>query len=414
MPSLDAAAGLLGKRHAAHLLRRSTFGVTRTLIESFALKTATQAVDELTAVTPVTTTPIDFKTNQTWVDNFQLPGINSDDFFLKHYVSGWWLNNALHDNTIHHKMILFNHQYWITTYESVTSEMYYDYLKLLEYYALGSYKTLAGKMTFDNSMLVYLNGTDNNKQSPNQNYAREFLELFTIGKGVQTGPGNYTNYTETDIQEAARILTGFKVRWNDNAFKDADTNIRCGIPEIVAHDIDNKIFSSAFDNTLIAGSNTDNGMRAELQDFIDMVFNKTETANAICRRIYTFFVSAHISPEVETDIILPLATELKNNNYVLLPTIKRLLASKHFYDMDSAIPGDEHIGGMIKSPLDLLLGTLRFFDIKPPDKLLHTEDHYEHFWKQTVIEFFLKGCGMPIFLPTNVSGYKPFYPVAGF
>ena len=153
MASLDPIPGSLGKRFAAHLLRRTTFGSSRALIESFALKTVTQALNDLMAVTPITSKPIDFLTNKTWVDDFRVDKVNSEDFLLRTYVTGWWLDNARRDNTILHKMMLFIHQNWVTVNEdNVSPEIYYDYIKLIEYYALGSYKTLATKMTLNNSM----------------------------------------------------------------------------------------------------------------------------------------------------------------------------------------------------------------------------------------------------------------------
>ena len=88
--------------------------------------------------------------------------------------------------------------------------IFYDYLRLLNFYALGNIKTFAKKITLDNAMLRYLDNTENNATNPNENYAREFLELFTILKGPQVSDENYTNYTEIDIQQAAKVFTGFK------------------------------------------------------------------------------------------------------------------------------------------------------------------------------------------------------------
>ena len=76
--------------------------------------------------------------------------------------------------------------------------------------ALGNFRDLAKKMTLDLAMLSYLNGNQNTRRAPNENYARELFELFTIGKGDLAGPGDYTNYTEDDIREAARVLTGWR------------------------------------------------------------------------------------------------------------------------------------------------------------------------------------------------------------
>jgi uncharacterized protein (DUF1800 family) len=409
MASLNPLTGNLGKRFAAHLLRRTTFGATRAKIDSYTTKTVSQAITELTSTTAINTKPIDHLTSQTWVDNFRVDNVNSEDFLLKQYVVSWWLDNARRDETILHKMMLFLHQNWVSTYENVTSEHQYDYMKLLEYYALGNYKALANKMTLDNSMLQYLNGTDNSKNSPNQNYAREFLELFTIGKGPQIAPGNYTNYTELDVQQGAKLLTGFKMRWADNTVKDVDTGIRSGRPETWDHDTGNKTFSSAFNSTVITGQSTEAGMRQELTNFVNMVFAQAETAKNICRKLYRFFVFPDISAEVETDIITPLATELKANNYVLKPTIIKLLSSQHFFDKDDANANDENIGSMIKCPAGLLIGTMRFYSIQPPSATAQTKEHYEYFWKDTAQDFFMDGCGMLPFFPPNVAGYRPYY-----
>jgi len=113
----------------------------------------------------------------------------------------------MQQNRLKHKLVFFLH-----TCFTVAKDSGYDYLKLLDFYAYGSVKTLAKKITFDNAMLYYLDNTTNNKNNPNENYAREFLELFTILKGPQISEGNYTNYTETDIQQAAKIFSGIKVK----------------------------------------------------------------------------------------------------------------------------------------------------------------------------------------------------------
>ena len=102
---------------------------------------------------------------------------------------------------------------------------------------------MAKKITFDNAMLYYLDNTTNNKNNPNENYAREFLELFTIQKGPQIAEGNYTNYTEQDIQQAAKIFSGIKVKPLRDTI-DPETGIPCGYVNVSQHDINSKTFSS--------------------------------------------------------------------------------------------------------------------------------------------------------------------------
>jgi uncharacterized protein (DUF1800 family) len=119
----------------------------------------------------------------------------------------YWLYNAHKSDTIQWKLSMFLHSMYITTYTSVY--MQWDNMALLLQYTNKSLKELAFKMTLNQRMIYFLSNYLNVKNSPNQNYAREFLELFTILKGEQVAEGDYTNYTEHDVQQAARVLTGF-------------------------------------------------------------------------------------------------------------------------------------------------------------------------------------------------------------
>ncbi|MDF1866881.1 MAG: DUF1800 family protein [Saprospiraceae bacterium] len=228
----------------------------------------------------------------------------------------------------------------------------FEHERLCHFYDLGNMKTFAYKMTLDHQMLRFLDNNLNKKGQPNENYAREFLELFTILKGEQIGGGNYTNYTEEDIAETARVLTGFTT--SNFANKDPDTGLSTGRALFNNQDIGNKQFSDAFQNQIILGATSQADMFRELQDFVDMVFNQKETARAYVRRLYQFFIHDIITKEIESDIIQPLADQFYNNGYELKPIMEILLKSKHFYDEDDSDNSDNIIGGKIKSPLDLL------------------------------------------------------------
>jgi uncharacterized protein (DUF1800 family) len=413
MASLVTHTGLLTERLAAHLLRRTTFGPTRAQITALTSKTASQAVDALLLVTPAVNKPIDPLTNTTWIDETTTqnndplaPNYHSMDGALQLYLGSWFIDNARLDNTIRSKMVLFLHQNWMATRSAYNSIAFYDYLKTLEFYAVGSYKTLAYKITRSNTMLRYLNGNQNTVTAPNENYSREFLELFTIGKGPQIAPGNYTNYTEADIKTAARVLTGLNTTLN-NATVDADTNIRWGIIQPARHDATSKTFSTAFGSRVIAGSNTQAGIITEINSFIDMVFAQQETARNICRKLYRFFVSSKITAEIETDIINPLAVQLLADNYVLKNTLKKLLTSRHFYDLDDAVATDELVGKVLKSPLDLLLHIMRFFGIQPNSAT--PNNIWNSFYVGSVQRFILANGSLPLFAANDVSGYEAYF-----
>jgi hypothetical protein len=409
MPDLSAYTGVLGNRLAAHLLRRTTFGPTKAQILDYAAKTPADALNLLLTFNPVTDLPIDPVTNATWINTIPSPPAGSDDVALRGFVIAWMLDNFRTDNTLRSKMILFLHQNWMVDDESWSSHNMYDYLKLIEFYSLGSYKTLAKKMCRDNRMLVYLNGYQNTGTSPNENYAREFLELFTIGKGPQIAPGNYTNYTEDDIKEAAKLLSGYEYDLN-NANIDADTGIRYCRLTASRHSAASKIFSGAFQNTVIAGTNNTAGMLTELDQYVTLVFNQIETAKNICRKLYRYFIFREITAAVETDIIVPLANTLKNNNYNVSIVLNQLLQSKHFYDLDDANTLDNKIGAMVKSPLDLVMHAIRFFNISPftfPGNTPTTV--WDNFYRNGLREGILRNADMYLFSTTTVAGFPAYY-----
>lgn len=410
MASLNAKTGALGRRLAAHLLRRTSYQFTRERIELFATKTADEAVDELMNLTPlVVEQPIDYLNGQPWIN--PVVGSPSTNAFKRLYVTSWWVNEALHDPSIGHKMMFFLHSNFVTNYGGTKSHELFDYLALLRYYALGNFKELALKMTLNPMMLRYLDGTYNTKNNPNENYAREFFELFTIGKGPQIGEGNYTNYTEEDVQAAARVLTGIKASaYNErHDYVDADNNIPTGYYTYDLHATSDKTFSSAFQNTVISGAVDEADMTRELEDFVDMVFAQDETARFICRKLYRFFVSGKIDAEIETDIIEPLAAVFRDNNYELLPVLTTLLKSQHFYDEDDSTNSDEIIGSLFKTPLDIVLNIISYFKLEIPDALTDPENHYLNFYGGSVIVDQLERSHLRLFRPDSVAGYPAFF-----
>ena len=417
-PDISAFSGLLGNRKAAHLLRRSTFGPTKAQILAFANKTPAQAMSDLLAFNSITSKPIDpyiTVPNSTWVDTLPDPQNGSDNNLRRNLVIGWMMHNFRLDNTLRSKMIFFLHQNWIVDIEAWNSHELYDHLKMLEFYSLGSYKTLAKKMCRDNRMLVYLSGYLNTAANPNENFAREFLELFTIGKGPQIAPGNYTNYTEIDIKEAAKLLSGY---WYDlnNAQVDPDTGIRrCNLdPYQTQHSQVNKTFSAALGNTTtpttIVGTNTAAGMEQEVDQYVELIFGNIETAKNISRKLYRYFLHRNITPAVETFIITPMANALAANNYNLSSAVNLLLQSNHFYDLDDANPLDNKIGSMVKSPLELILNTTRFFNINPEDLPgANPISIWDTFYISSIKYSFLLNSNMRLFDATTVAGYPAYY-----
>lgn len=420
MASLTPNTNVLGIRNARHLIRRSSFVYSKSLINQFAHLTPSQALDVLFSEIPlVLNFPYDplpvGMPDGFWTESPNLPTSFQNQDRKASIVSGWWWYNSMHSSNIKFKLCHFlSTRFTVQKSKGAgSSTEFYDYIRLLLFYSFGNYKTLAKKMTFNNSMLNYLNNTSNVKAAPNENYAREFLELFIIGKGNQIAPGNYTNYTEDDIVEAAKVLTGFK-RQSDRINIDFETGIPRGTIVFSDHNTNSKIFSSAFDNRVINSGIDAESTENELSDFVEMIFEKDETARNICRKMYTYFVKSKISAEVENDIIIPLAAEFKSNNYEIEPTIRKLLESNHFYDLDDSVSNDEIIGALIKSPIQQLSEVCSFLEAIIPQPSLDQFNFYSVFWNDFVHNTYLKGANMILFDPENVAGHPAYYQEPDF
>ena len=285
MASLNQNTNILGIKNAKHLLRRASFVYTKTLIDQYAVLTPNEALNLLLTTNPLSVEfpydPLPIATpDGFWTESTALATSFTGQARKGAIVSGWWWYNAINSPNLKYKMSHFlSTCFTVETSGSGTPTEFYDYIRLLLFYSYGNYKTLAKKMTLNNSMLTYLNNTTNTKSSPNENYAREFLELFTILKGEQVAEGDYTNYTEHDVQQAARVLTGFTGTYGGNVRMNyldkglttniaghapnpsnagwtyAATNLPTGLCNIAQHDIGNKTFSAAFGNQTINGSN---------------------------------------------------------------------------------------------------------------------------------------------------------------
>jgi uncharacterized protein (DUF1800 family) len=409
LASLSPLTGILDFRKAKHLLRRASYAFDKNSINSLVGLSIEEALNELL-----------ISEANTWNEPYDpLPSSNPDGYWLssnelpssftgqqrkRRIISSWWWYNSLNQKTLKHKLTFFLHTSFTVSKDGGTgaSTFFYDHLCLLDFYAYGNIKTLAKKITFDNSMLLYLDNTSNNENNPNENYAREFLELFTILKGPQISDGDYTNYTEIDVQQAAKVFSGIKTKY-DRSIIDSDTNLPKGRVSVNNHDKTNKTFSKSFNNQTIIGGNSEASIISELDSFVEMVFDKEATAKSFCRKLYRFFVKNEISDEIENDIIGPLAAELKNNNYELLPTVKKLLSSKHFFDVDNTNEGDEIFGSQVKSPLQMVSELSTCFDLSIPNPTTNNFDFYRFF--NFIHNYFLPSSGMILFSPDSVAGY---------
>jgi uncharacterized protein (DUF1800 family) len=449
---LPALTGPLGYKRAAHLLHRASFGPTKTQIDSFATLSANQAVTLLfQQPLPDPVLPIDPETGTEWF----LTGTtdaNSGDSDLQEFFKGWFIGQMLgigvpDGNSLPYatreKVVFFLHTVLTTIHSKVdNSRSLYFQNQLFRKFAfdktLAPYyniKELTKKISVDNAMLRLLDGNLNVNGSVNENYGRELLELFTIGRGLEgtlppaSLPGDYFNFTEQDVRAAAKVLSGWEL---DTDFLSLDTTVdldiagtiklprgkvRGSVTNATAHDNSVKQFSDRFSNAtiqpdplLMAGSAaTEASALDEVSQLIELIYSKPETARNFCRRIYRFFVYHEISQTIDDTIIAEMANTLSANGYKIQPVLEDLFQSQHFYDAAAGV-GDDNFGGIIKSPLDLLVGTFRIFSIQLPDPLSSAGSFYE---KTGELIQSLEGMGMHFYEPFDVAGYDAYhqYPI---
>jgi len=420
MNLLAPRLGKLGLYNANHLLRRTSYLVTQERIEKFASLTAEQAFSELfrnrSLIDPE---PLHYETKEKWIQKKPFNHIQTPQKLRNLIITviAWWLNEARQDEGVSHKMTFFLHTVFtvnVSSSASSWSPSIFDHLELLRYYSLGNIKSLGKKITLDNLMLTYLDNGKNSKDQPNENYAREFLELFTIGKGAQVASGNYTTFQEADVVAAARLFSGYR-RDNDRNIIDPDTGIPCGFAKFEDHDNGDKTFSSAFNNQTIRGAQSKTEMAQELNDFIEMIFHEEATAVHICSRIYRFFVSSRLSEDVKQGVILPLAKLLIEENYELYPVLKKLFCSQHFYGEDTSDNAAHIIGSLVKSPLELALHLFSFigFNGTLPDSKSQPKKLFLDFYYQWA-KLFLFPSGLKLFSPNSVAGYPAYYQEPGY
>jgi hypothetical protein len=383
-----------------HLLKRLTFGAPIEDVTYLRTFTYAQAVDELVntvsgpipepikAYTPdiVSTLANDpdwaIGIGRTWVNTPTNSG--SVNFWRRDSLKAWWMNNLINQpRSIEEKMMLFWSTHFAIEFDIVDNGRYcYSYLKLLRQYATGNFKAFTKAMTLNPAMLIYLNGYLNTKTAPDENYGRELQELFTMGKG----PGS--QYIEADVKAAAQVLTGYQV--NSTTATSFFTSSR--------HDITPKTFSAFYNNTVINRPLAIDGP-LELDDLLTMIFSKDELSKYICRRLYVFFVYQEITPDIETNVIEPLALTFRNSNFELKPVLAQLFKSEHFFDV-------LQYGAMIKSGVDFTVGLVRECKIKLPSR---TNPQLNHKHLSYLASSFLPSIEQSLGDPPNVSGFPAYY-----
>ncbi|MFQ6021838.1 MAG: DUF1800 family protein [Acidiferrobacterales bacterium] len=320
---------------ARHLLGRAGFGGTAAEIEALAHLAYGVGVNRLLDVTtskPQSRAP-------TWVnepppDFRKLRSMTDDErtLFRKQRrkqtmeLKAWWYGEMMQtDSPLTERMTLFWHNHFTSGLRKVKwPTLMYRQNLLLRRHALGNFRELLNAVSKDPAMILYLDNQTNRKGKPNENFARELLELFTLGEG---------HYVERDIKEAARAFTGWMVDHRTGRFR---FNLR-------RHDVGIKTF--------MGRTGTFSG-----DEILGIVLDQSRVAVHISEKLWRAFISDTPNRrEVER-----LAAVFRESNYEIKPLVRELLMSPHFR-------ATELRGTLVKSPVDMLVGTIRVFHIPMRD-----------------------------------------------
>ncbi len=334
---LEVYSGNWSKAEALHLLKRTGFGYKKSDLDNLTNKSMAEAVNTVLTVDLTAPSPPVNSYNNTSPDENNLPygadwtndtlpsGTSTTNSRRIDSLKQWLFGLACNqDITIKEKMTLFWYHFIPVDFETVrvapfshagtnSCRILYTYMKMFRDNPTGNFKSLIRTMATHPAMMYYLNNQANTKTSPDENFAREIMELFTLGKDP------LSQYTEADVVQAAKILSGWRVQ-NLNTIAPV-TNF-----DNSYHDTSNKQFSAFFNNTII-----NNNGAAELDAFIDMIFSKSQVVSEyICRRLYRFFVYYDIDATIESTIITPLAQTFVAHNWNILPVLDQFSKANIF------------------------------------------------------------------------------------
>ena len=347
---------------AAHLLERAGFGGTPDEIARLAAMSPRQAVDYLVDYEPIDTSHLPpFDESDIYPNGYkyehitkvagealatgmaygvkatqdgalpQQPGVTEyytlmwSDFLEIARAAQWWAERmVITPRPFQERMTLFWHDHFATSQEKVhRHRMMLDQIDVFRAHANGNFGELLVKIAQDPAMLIWLDNKDNVKGSPNENFAREIMELFTMGEG--------RGYTEADIREVARAFTGWTLT--------EDKTTEPGQGEF----IDDPSLHDEGEKTFLGETGRFNGY-----DAVRIILEQPESAAYLAEKIYRYFVSE--TPEAET--LTALAATLREGNYEVRPLMKKIFLSRDFYSRHA-------VGTQIKSPVQLIVSTYR-------------------------------------------------------
>ena len=348
---------------ARHLLVRTGFTPTQAEVDQLVGKSAQRAIADIVAAAVVAKPkypPPNFVNQRPEAPPGQLKTVEERQAYRRQQMAegldmkAWWVREMLETPTpLFERMVLFWHNHFATSLQKVDRSLgMWRQQQLFRSQALGSFAVMLHGVSRDPAMLVYLDAANSRREAPNENFAREVMELFSLGEATQGG-----GYTEQDIKEVARAFTGWSVERDDFTFK-----YRGG-----AHDV--------FSKTILGKTGLMDG-----DDALDLMLAQPACGEFIVGKLWKEFVS----PTPVPSEVKRIAKRFQESNYNIGVALAELLSTDTFW-------ADSNRGSLIKSPVDLVVGTIRQFAFSYSD----------------VMPFVLKTSqlGQNLLMPPNVKGW---------
>jgi uncharacterized protein (DUF1800 family) len=355
----QAATAQMGYDDARHLLARTGFGPTDAEVRTLAAMPRSEAVARLlreartTTVTPPPAFAID--TGPLRPPGRDAPDAERKAFLQQQFRHGldlraWWVQEMLvTPSPLTERMALFWHSHFVSSQQKVrVARLMYGQNAMLRSNALGNFGALLHAAAKDPAMLLYLDSAQNRKGQPNENFAREVMELFTLGEG---------HYTEQDVKEAARAFTGWSLNRETGEYL-----YRPGL-----HDFGSK--------TVLGRSGNFDG-----DAVLDVLLAQPSTAEFVTAKLWREF----ISPDPDAREVRRIAQAFRASSYDIKVALRAILLSDAFW-------ARENRGTLVKSPVEFIVGTLRQLEVQPPSGL--------------PFAIVSAGMGQNLFSPPNVKGW---------
>lgn len=352
-----AIAQGMGVEEARHLLNRTGFDAQLREIDAFARLARREAVERLLAgVHAEARTPQPAWAKE-WTDPRRIRRMGEDErrVFVRVQIERalelktWWVTEMLGtDSPFTERMTLFWHNHFTSSLQKVRSPaLMLRQNALLRKHALGNFGELLHAVSRDPAMLVYLDSATNRRGQPNENFARELMELFTLGEG---------RYGEHDIKEAARAFTGWSIDLDTGEFLFRPRQHDDGVKSVLGRQVRTG------------------------DEVLDLLLAQPGTAEFLAGKLWREFVSPRPQPEE----LKRVAAVLRDSRYDIRAAMRALLLTPAFWT-------PENRAALIKSPTELVVGTLRQFGIAVSDPLPFV--------------FLLRALGQDLLSPPNVKGW---------